>query len=518
MRYILLITLVISQLTFADTFIYGKKVYPGPIDVTGATTGDVLKLNANGVFVPAADDSGTGTTPENTTAYSILRGTGTAWVEEPDVLVATDGAITTNGQLTVKGTSSLFGVNDTTTGHLTLYGNSTTVGGYLDLYNGANSDTTTEYWRLNADSAGGFSIANASTNLLTATTGSTLLTITPDLTVTGGDLTLGVSDSVAGNLTLMPPATGEAGHIYFRLAADVDDYIDYWRLCTLANGSLQLSHIGGSRGSGGDLLVDDDTGLFTFTGGIAASSTLTITGATALNGGLALDTNKFTVADTTGNTAIAGTLTTTGATVLNGGLTMDTNKFTVADTTGNTAIGGTLGVTGATSLTGNLAIATDKFTVAAASGDTAIAGDLTLSAGDITVSGGNVWALGLTASASITTSDFDADDVTTTALHSTTSDTTVHTFTAQTITSGTTIDASAGNLVIYNLTTGITVANITNPTAGQILYIVNDSNTSVIFTDGALARLADTYRVLSQGDILVLLYTTAWSELSYSNN
>ena len=51
-----------------------------------------------------------------------------------------------------------------------------------------------------------------------------------------------------------------------------------------------------------------------------------------------------------GNTAIAGTLEVTGATALNGGLTMDTKKFTVADTTGNTAIAGTLDVTGAATL------------------------------------------------------------------------------------------------------------------------------------------------------------------------
>jgi hypothetical protein len=52
------------------------------------------------------------------------------------------------------------------------------------------------------------------------------------------------------------------------------------------------------------------------------------------------------------NAATVGTtLTVTGATTLNGGLTMDTDKFTVADTTGNTAIAGTLGVSGIVSLT-----------------------------------------------------------------------------------------------------------------------------------------------------------------------
>ena len=50
------------------------------------------------------------------------------------------------------------------------------------------------------------------------------------------------------------------------------------------------------------------------------------------------------------NGTVAGTLTVTGATALNGGLTMDSNKFTVSDTSGNTAIAGTLAVAGATTL------------------------------------------------------------------------------------------------------------------------------------------------------------------------
>lgn len=54
-----------------------------------------------------------------------------------------------------------------------------------------------------------------------------------------------------------------------------------------------------------------------FAGGSVSS--LTVTGATALNGGLAMDTDKFTVADTSGNTAIAGTLGVTGAATFTAG-------------------------------------------------------------------------------------------------------------------------------------------------------------------------------------------------------
>ena len=47
----------------------------------------------------------------------------------------------------------------------------------------------------------------------------------------------------------------------------------------------------------------------------------------------------------------SGILTVTGATALNGGLTMDTNKFTVADTSGNVGTAGTLSVAGNTTIT-----------------------------------------------------------------------------------------------------------------------------------------------------------------------
>jgi hypothetical protein len=67
-------------------------------------------------------------------------------------------------------------------------------------------------------------------------------------------------------------------------------------------------------------------------------STSKDTGCLILEGGIGVEKN--------GN--IGGSLTVTGGTTLNGGLIMDTDKFTVADSTGNTSIGGTLEVSGAT--------------------------------------------------------------------------------------------------------------------------------------------------------------------------
>ena len=159
---------------------------------------------------------------------------------------------------------------------------------------------------------------------------------------------------------------------------------------TTTSGNLALNSASG--------LVDIDdavdiSGQVDISGALAGGSTLAISGVTTLtgalnaNGGIAVDTNKFTVADTSGNVATAGTLGVTGITTLSallnadGGIAVDTNKFTVA-ATGNTSIGGTLAVDGVTTLDGlinadgGIAVGTNKFTVAASDGDTLIAGTL----------------------------------------------------------------------------------------------------------------------------------------------
>jgi len=91
-------------------------------------------------------------------------------------------------------------------------------------------------------------------------------------------------------------------------------------------------------------------GTLTVTGAVAASSTLQVTGATTL-----YSTLNVTGLSTLGN-ATSSMLSVTGMTYLDGGLTMDTNKFTVADTSGDTSIGGTLSVTGATALSSTLGV------------------------------------------------------------------------------------------------------------------------------------------------------------------
>jgi len=78
-------------------------------------------------------------------------------------------------------------------------------------------------------------------------------------------------------------------------------------------------------------------------GAVALSDALTVTGATALNGGLTMDTDKFTVEDDTGNTGIAGTLAVTGVVTLSAvpvcsaGVSIAANKTLVMAVTDNPA-------------------------------------------------------------------------------------------------------------------------------------------------------------------------------------
>jgi hypothetical protein len=56
-------------------------------------------------------------------------------------------------------------------------------------------------------------------------------------------------------------------------------------------------------------------------GGATVGTTLSVTGATTLNGGVNCDSGKFTIADTSGNTAVGGTLTVTGTATITGAVT-----------------------------------------------------------------------------------------------------------------------------------------------------------------------------------------------------
>lgn len=117
--------------------------------------------------------------------------------------------------------------------------------------------------------------------------------------------------------------------------------------------------IGTNIDTGGTLAV---TGLTTL--GNATSSVLSVTGMTYLDGGLTMDTDKFTVADTSGNTSIGGTLTVTGNSVFStasstGLASLDSIKISSVGSTVAGVVFGTCTVDFGTSLDADIATTTN---------------------------------------------------------------------------------------------------------------------------------------------------------------
>ena len=146
-------------------------------------------------------------------------------------------------------------------------------------------------------------------------------TITGNLTV-NGNTTLGDADSDTVTVTadvaspLIPSADnthdlGAVGsewrNLYVTGTANIDALVA--DTADIDGGTIDGAVIGGNTAAAGSFTTVGSSGLATL-------NSLTVTGATALNGGLTMDTNKFTVADTSGNTAIAGTLDVTGQTTV----------------------------------------------------------------------------------------------------------------------------------------------------------------------------------------------------------
>lgn len=78
------------------------------------------------------------------------------------------------------------------------------------------------------------------------------------------------------------------------------------------------------------------------------------------------------------NTDVTGTFSASGLASLNGGIAVDSTAFTVADATGNTVVGGTLQVTGNTTLTGDIAVNGSDITASGSLNITPAGGDVKL--------------------------------------------------------------------------------------------------------------------------------------------
>jgi len=237
----------------------------------------------------------------------------------------------------------------------------------VQFNNGADGFAGSEYWLVSEVASGAVSTLSGSFSL---TGSNSSLSVSGQSTLTGNAYfaagqTIAADQSIDGAGALSITSGGEftlisAGAV--GVTADAEDIsltmgddIGAYEVAFLDSALIRVAGI-------------DSSGNADFDGTLSAGGAFSAAGLASLNGGIAVDTDKFTVADATGNTAISGTLdvigvsqlatgggatsaggvfSAAGLASLNGGIAVDTDRFTVADTTGNTTIAGTLDVTGA---------------------------------------------------------------------------------------------------------------------------------------------------------------------------
>ena len=205
----------------------------------------------------------------------------------------------------------------------------------------------------------------------------------------GGDrLYLGTSGETAGVANAIDVVGGKyfadlADHVHGTLTAssaiivDSNSKIDVLHVDNLTLNTNTLS----STNTNGNIILDPaGTGVIQLNGPVEFSSTTQLLGLVNANGGIAVDTDKFTVAgDGSGDTLIAGTLGVSGETTLASAIVSDLtdNRIVIAGTSGAIEDDSNFTFDGTSFKVGT--DTSDKFTVAVASGDTLIAGTVGVS-------------------------------------------------------------------------------------------------------------------------------------------
>ena len=214
----------------------------------------------------------------------------------------------------------------------------------------------------------------------------------------GGDrLYLGTSGESAGVATAIDIVGGKyftemINHAHGTLTAssaiivDSNSKID---LLNVDNLTLNGNTLSSTNTNGAIILDPVGTGIIQLNGPVEFSSTTQLLGLVNANGGIAVDTDKFTVAgDGTGNTLIAGTLGVAGETTLASAIVSDltNNRIVIAGTAGaieddaNFTFDGTTFTVGATTITqasGNTLVGGTLETQGLATLNTAVVENLT---------------------------------------------------------------------------------------------------------------------------------------------
>ena len=163
----------------------------------------------------------------------------------------------------------------------------------------------------------------------------------------GGEYFANLADHAPGTLTASSA-----------IVTDASSKIDVLNVDNITINGNTIS----STDTNGNIILDPNgTGTIDLNAPVNFSTSSTFTGLLNANGGIAVDTNKFTVADGTGNTLIAGTLGVTGESTLASATVSDltNNRVVIAGTAGSleddanfTFDGTTLAITSAFTQTG----------------------------------------------------------------------------------------------------------------------------------------------------------------------
>ena len=410
-------TTLSSTLVVTDNSTFNKNV---TIVGSDSASAEFFKIQNGSAVDKFVVDSSSG----NTTIEGTLGVTGNVNINTNKFnIIASTGNTSIAGTLGVTGDVSV----NTNKFNITASSGNTTIAGTLAVTNLAtfnngvvvsgSSSPATEYFRVNDGTSTKFEIDSATGNttiagtlgVTGATTLSSTLGVTGNFAVNTNKFTVNATSGntlVAGTLDVtndLAIATNKFNVASATGNTTIAGTLSVTGLTTLNNGltlvgsnTTQTEFFKTQNGSGVDTFVVDTfsgsghfAGTLGVTGAVVLSSTLGVTGVTTLtgllnaNGGIAVDTNAFTVADGTGNTAIGGTLAVTGNTTLTGDLAV--NGADITTTATGTA---TLFNTNATTL--NIGGASTTVSIGALTGTTTINNANTVVTGDLAVQGGDI--------------------------------------------------------------------------------------------------------------------------------
>lgn len=316
---------------------------------TNIDTGDIASavvINKSPVITLGGDLSGnvtltnleSGTLTATIAANSVALGTDTTGDYVASLVQGTGVTITNNsgetstptiaiGQSIGTGDSPTF-TNLTLSGNLTVQGTTTTVDS--TIVNIGDNIIVLNSAGVAAD--GGIQIKDVTG---TQHTGSLLWNASNDYWYSGisGSTHYRVAELASGTPITTNKITkvDSNGRLVASTLTDDGTNISLTGLLTAANiSSSGYLYAGGNLNVGGTSTI---SGAATFGSTVGVTGITTLSGLLNANGGIAVDTNAFTVADTSGNTSIGGTLGVTGATILSS--TLSAGGSTLTSITGS---------------------------------------------------------------------------------------------------------------------------------------------------------------------------------------